>query len=142
MNDQRFDESEWQAQERARALEQDRAGPSGDPCVDRYRLAFRALQHATRTPMPLDFAASVVRRAAQFDREDTAERWVLRAVGGIVGVVLALYAGPMLLDALASGLRSSSAAGPALGMLRNPWLWTALLATAAAALVDRGWSHR
>ena len=59
----------------------------------------------------------------------------------LVGIALALYVGPMLLDALGAGLRSAAAPGPALGMLRSPMVWSALLAAAAAALVDRGWSR-
>ena len=142
MNYQQFDEAEWKAQERARALELDDAPPGGDARVDRYRAAFRAVRQAARSQPPLDFAAGVLRRAAQFDREDAMERWVLQIVGALVGIGLALYVGPMLLDALAAGMRSSSAPAPALSMLRSPLLWCALLAAAAAALVDQGWSRR
>ncbi|MBK8069483.1 MAG: hypothetical protein IPK27_18225 [Rhodanobacteraceae bacterium] len=141
MSKHEFDDREWQAQERALAEEKDRAVPGSDARVNRYRAAFQAVQQAARVPPPLDFVAGVLRRAAQFDREDAIERWVLRVVGALVGIGLALYVGPMALDALAAGLRPV-APGLASGVLSSPLLWSALLALGVATFVDQGWSRR
>lgn len=142
MNTHGFDDREWQAQERARAEEQDRALPGRDARVNRYRAAFRAVQQAARVQPPLDFAAGVLRRAAQFDREDSIERWVLRVVGALVGIGLALYVGPMLLDALQGSAGAVELPASASGLLRSPLLWSTLMAAAAAALIDHGWRLR
>lgn len=130
-----MNESEWQLQQQAAAAEA-RGSPAGDAGIDRYRAVFRALAQAPRSAPPQDFAASVIVRVGEWEREERMERWILRVLGALAGIAIALYAGPMLLDALAPA-GSSLSLGGTTGLLRSPLLWASLAAGATAGLIDR-----
>ncbi len=57
------DEREWQMQERARLDEREAREPGHDPAAVSYRRIAHALRQAPPVDLPVDFAATVARRA-------------------------------------------------------------------------------
>jgi hypothetical protein len=115
--DNRIDEREWLAQERARLEARGAAPEAGDPMVARYR----ALSHALRTPMadglPADFAARVAMLAqgehgvpveadAPFERDLT---HVLIGVFGLSAAAVATMYGKQWLPPIMELLHLDSA---------------------------------
>ena len=124
---------EWQAQERA--LRDERAGlpmDASDARVAQYRLLVRALRAPAMEPLPVDFAAQVVRRVeADAALGDRLERWLLN--GLMLGLaVLVLYVvanyGATWWGAIAAPLsQAPSGLGhwlPVLGLCAGAtWVW-------------------
>lgn len=113
-HDARFDEHEWQLQERA--VREQRAGVAGgdDPLLAQYRRVARALREPTGAPPP-DFAQAVAATlaTASGSADMRLELLLLRALSGLLGLsaiaVAALYGGQWLpafaalLPAMATG---------------------------------------
>ena len=118
----RINESEWQAQERAR--EQARAGAAAraaDAVTQRDLLVAQALRNAPLPALPPDFARDVARMveastptATRNAGEAPLERFLTAALGallGIAGVVTAAYYGADWWQASASLLPDGAAPG-------------------------------
>lgn len=127
---------EWQAQQCA-LEDESRGAPAGDPQVDCYRAVFRAIARAPRSEPPADFAAGVLAALAVSERDERIERWVMRALAALVGIGIALYAGPMVLEVLGPATDSVPMAAVSATLLKSPLLWATLAAAATAGLVDR-----
>ena len=101
-HDTRFDEHEWQAQERA--LREERSGvvASDDPLLAHYRQVARALRQPAASAPPPDFARRVAASvaAAHAPPDMRLEMLLLRALSGLLGVsaivAAALYGGRWL----------------------------------------------
>lgn len=127
---------EWQAQERARALELAGAPGTDEPLVDRYRAVVRLTRTAPRSPVPADFAAKVAAAAREQEFDERFERWMLR-IGGLIAVAFTVfYMGDSLLDIGQLTLTSIRGVSPSLPLLSNPMLWVAIVGTACATLFD------
>jgi len=107
---QAFDEREWQAQERAMRAERN-AAPLGDDdaLAASYLGISRALREPPMTPLPMDFAADVARRAQAVQDADTErfERILTHALIAVLGVsagVLCVIHGAQWLPALESAI--------------------------------------
>lgn len=130
------DPREWQAQQCA-LEDESRGAPAGDPHVDRYRAVFRAIAQAPRSGPPADFAAGVLAAVAASEREERIERWVMRVLGALVGIGVALYAGPTVLEMLGPATDGVPMAAVSASLLKSPQLWAAAAAAATAGIVDR-----
>ena len=96
--DQRIDEHEWLAQERA--LREERAGAiaaGDDALLARYRQVARALRRPLPDALPADFARSVAMRVAHAGPDMRLEQQLLRVLSLLLAVsaiaALALYGG-------------------------------------------------
>jgi hypothetical protein len=96
--DQRIDEHEWLAQERA--LREERAGAiaaGDDPLLARYRQVARALRRPLPDALPADFARSVAMRVAHAGPDMRLEQQLLRVLSLLLAVsaiaALVLYGG-------------------------------------------------
>jgi hypothetical protein len=96
--DQRIDEHEWLAQERA--LREERAGAiaaGDDPLLARYRQVARALRRPLPDALPTDFARSVAMRVAHAGPDMRLEQQLLRVLSLLLAVsaiaALVLYGG-------------------------------------------------
>jgi hypothetical protein len=88
----RFDEREWNLQERALREERLHAAAAGDPDVAAYRRIVRTLREPLPDALPTNFAASVAAQAARPSArgEGQVERWLVRMLS-VAFVVSALY---------------------------------------------------
>lgn len=110
----RFDEHEWQLQERALREQRSGVACADDPLLAQYRQVARALQQPTAAPPP-DFAHAVAASLATTpgSPDGRLELLLLRALSGLLGLsaiaAAALYGGQWLpafaalLPATASG---------------------------------------
>jgi hypothetical protein len=137
-SDERIDEHEWRAQERA--LHEERAGAvvGDDPLLAGYRQVARALRQPLPDPPPADFARSVAMRVAttQASPDMRLEQGLLRALSLLLAVsaiaAMALYGGEWL-RAFAALLPPPAAGSVATGLALN---WTLAL----AACLGLSWS--
>lgn len=127
---------EWQAQERARALELANASATAEPLVDRYRAVVRLMRTAPRPPIPADFAAKVAAAAREQEFDERFERWML-IVGGLIALAFGMfYMGDSLLEIGQLTLTSIRGLSPSVPLLSNPMLWLAIIGFGCATLFD------
>jgi hypothetical protein len=107
----RFDEREWQAQERA--LQDARAGmPSTDPLAARYRAVADALRMPPPDLLPPDFAARVAARVRHAPLDERFEGGLVRTLTtllGLSGAATAAVYGRQWLPAILGPLQLDSA---------------------------------
>lgn len=111
--DARFDEHEWQLQERA--LREQRSGIAGgdDPLLAQYRQVARVLRQPSAGAPPADFARAVAAAvaAAPASPDTRLELLLLRALSGLLGVsaiVAAVLYGGQWLPAFAALLPATA----------------------------------
>jgi hypothetical protein len=128
--DDKLDEREWQAQERAvRAARLHLAGPDADPG---YRRIANVLRQAPPVQLPADFARQLARRVGAATLDLRLERWLLRAVL----LVLAVAVPVVLLRHAGAGAQVAAAVFPALSQSAPGWLLALLACVALNGLME------
>jgi len=123
MTTQRFDDGEWQAQERARKAVHDGDMPSGDEGADlAYRRIARALRDPPSIDLPRGFAADVAKVASSSLPPRTDPE--LRIAGTLAGI--------LVVCCVVAGFRYAAALGSLLASPLGAWGLSALSCAAAA----------
>ena len=133
---------ELELQLRAEQAERTQAA-SGDPRVDRYRLVLRALRRPLAVELESDFAATVVQRVAQRERQSALEDGIVTVMLLLLGFGGAAFAYPYLAPLIAQMGSSVALADGVLGQVPTlladlPWptLIGATLCIGGVALFD------